>query len=113
MEKMYERVEDLSIHKEALQHKVDRAEVALSDRWVMIKSSDIRGTLVRDAVNDVLVKWKPYRVAHDPLNGKVNGGAVEMVTSLYAYTRPTFFKRLMAQGAGALLARLFGHSRKP
>ena len=38
MEKMYERVEDLSIHKEALQHKVDRAEVALSDRWVMIKS---------------------------------------------------------------------------
>lgn len=80
----------------------------LAARWALVQDPRSRGALLRDAVGDVLLSWKPYRHVHELLHGRVSGSTVAAVGMALASTRSGIFKRVLYSGISMLLGKMIG-----
>lgn len=86
----------------------DRVQKELRDRLELLNNPETRGILVRDAVGDALRAWKPFKLVHEALHGRVSGEAVTTVGMAAASLQGTWKKRLLWSGASWLLGKVIG-----
>lgn len=86
----------------------DRVQGELRDRLELLNDPRTRGILLRDAVGDALRTWKPFRLVHEALNGRVSGQTVAAAGMAAASLQGTWKKRMLWSGASWLLGQVIG-----
>lgn len=86
----------------------DRAEKELRDRLSLMNDPRTRGILLRDALGDALRSWKPFKLVHEALHGRISGETVAAAGMAAASFQSTWKKRMLWSGASWLLGRVIG-----
>ena len=104
----YASLDDMRYAQKALKNERDAYGENLALRWKNIREPEFRKALMKDAIDDVLESWKPYRIVHDLLQGNVNGSAITSVGMFVASLQKSWPKRILYTGISALIGKLFG-----
>jgi hypothetical protein len=112
MTKRYATLSEFHAARTSARAERDLARVRLSQRWALVQDPRSRGTLLKDAVSDVLVSWAPYRRVKDLLHGRVSGSTVAAVGMAVASAQHGMGKRILFSGLSMLLGRVLG-GRQP
>lgn len=86
----------------------DRVQDELRQRLELLNDPRTRGILLRDAAGDALRTWKPFRLVHEALNGRVSGETVAAAGMAAASLQGTWKKRMLWSGASWLLGQVIG-----
>ncbi|QQR88052.1 MAG: hypothetical protein IPJ76_07515 [Flavobacteriales bacterium] len=86
----------------------DRVQEELRQRMAVLNDPRTRGILLRDAAGDALRTWKPFRLVHEALHGKVSGETVASAGMAAASLQGTWKKRILWSGASWLLGQVIG-----
>ena len=105
---MYRTIEDFRTAKRRARQERDMHNAAIEDSLAALQNSDTRGSLLRDAVGDVLRSWGPYRTVSELLHGRVSGSTVQAAGMALASVQGTWKKRLIFSGITSLLSKLMG-----
>lgn len=74
----------------------------LERHWAALKDKDVRGTLFRDAISDMVASWRPARMAAD----LVGNGSITSAVGNAIFRRGGLAKRLLSFGATLALPYL-------
>ncbi|MBL7985677.1 MAG: hypothetical protein JNM91_11790 [Flavobacteriales bacterium] len=110
---MYKSLDQFRAEKEAARRDRDLYTNALATRWEVLQNPRTRGILLRDAVSDALMSWKPYQRVHDLLHGRVSGEMVSSVGMAAAGLHRSWTKRLIYTGLSLLAGKAMGRNGVP
>lgn len=110
---MYKDLETFRVAKEAARLERDVYARALGTRWDHLQDARTRGLLLRDAVGDALMSWKPFERVHALLHGRVSGDMVASLGMTAAGFSRSWTKRLLYSGAAMLAGKLMGSNGVP